>query len=231
MFNLLYKYRFDTFFAIQLAILFGSLLVPADIFEHTVLPVLLKLSMAAGIFLVIRQQHLMVYLIGLLVMAISMFGWTFFQRTQATDGNAAVRIAIYMAFYLPVTFAIIKQVWRAEYVDRTVIIGVMSGYVALGIIAFLMLMAVELHHPGSFSGELLQSDDLRMRADATLYYAYITLLTIGYGEIIPVTPIAQKVAILTGLMGQFYLVIITAVIVGKYVQHQGDGNGGGPNLD
>ena len=230
MYGLLHKYRFDIFFGFQLAILFGSLLVPVDIFEETVLPMLLKLNMLAGILLVSRQKHLAVFLMVLLGLALSTFGMSFFQRATADNTNAALRIAIYMSFYLPVTVAIIKQVWRAEFVDRTVIIGVMSGYVSLGIISFLLLMAVELHHPGSFSGELLQSNDLRMRADATLYYAYITLLTIGYGEIIPVTPIAQKVAILTGLMGQFYLVIITAVIVGKYVMHQGD-NDQGPTLD
>jgi hypothetical protein len=42
-------------------------------------------------------------------------------------------------------------------------------------------------------------------------------LTIGYGEIVPATPVAQKAAILTGLMGQFYLVIVTAIVVGKYL--------------
>ena len=56
-------------------------------------------------------------------------------------------------------------------------------------------------------------------SEALLYYAYITLLTIGYGEIIPAIPIAQKAAMLVGLMGQFYLVILTAGVVEKYIRH------------
>ncbi|MEM6816304.1 MAG: ion channel, partial [Bacteroidota bacterium] len=56
-------------------------------------------------------------------------------------------------------------------------------------------------------------------SEAILYYSYITLLTIGYGEIVPAIPIAQKAAILVGLVGQFYLVIITAVVVEKYIAH------------
>jgi hypothetical protein len=44
-------------------------------------------------------------------------------------------------------------------------------------------------------------------------------MTIGYGEILPATATAQKAAILVGLMGQFYLVIITAVVVGKYMKY------------
>ncbi|WP_101449582.1 ion channel [Aquimarina sp. MAR_2010_214] len=50
-----------------------------------------------------------------------------------------------------------------------------------------------------------------------MYYSYITLMTIGYGEIIPVTSLSQKAAILVGMMGQFYLVILTAIVVGKYI--------------
>lgn len=41
----------------------------------------------------------------------------------------------------------------------------------------------------------------------------------GYGEITPATEIAQKAAILTGLMGQFYIVVLTAVVVEKYIAH------------
>jgi hypothetical protein len=42
-------------------------------------------------------------------------------------------------------------------------------------------------------------------------------MTIGYGDIVPVKPLAQKAAVLIGLLGQFYLVILTAVVVGKYI--------------
>ena len=50
-----------------------------------------------------------------------------------------------------------------------------------------------------------------------MYYSYITLLTIGYGDILPVSALAHKAAILIGLMGQIYLVVITAIVVGKYI--------------
>ncbi|MCK8520789.1 potassium channel family protein [Aquimarina sp. D1M17] len=95
----------------------------------------------------------------------------------------------------------------------------MSGYISLGFLAFFLFMTIELLHPGSFSGSLLATNNDVERFDSILYYAYITLLTIGYGEIVPVTPVAQKAAILVGLIGQFYLVIVTAVIVEKYIVH------------
>jgi len=80
-------------------------------------------------------------------------------------------------------------------------------------------MSIELINPGAFSGPLMETNDIVLKSDGILYYAYITLLTIGYGEIVPTIPIAQKAAVLVGLVGQFYLVIITAVIVEKYIKH------------
>ena len=94
----------------------------------------------------------------------------------------------------------------------------MSGYISLGLIGFFIFMSTELWQPNSFSGAILNTSDFNVRVDGIMYYAYITLLTIGYGEIIPVTIAAQKAAILVGLAGQFYMVIITAVVLEKYVR-------------
>ena len=45
-------------------------------------------------------------------------------------------------------------------------------------------------------------------------------MTIGYGDIIPDTSLAQKASILIGMVGQFYLMIITAIVVGKYINQK-----------
>jgi len=222
MFESLYRHRFAIFFIAQLVVLFGALFCEPGVFEEAVLPILLKFNIAAGILLISRNKPLMWMTIGLFVLALFIFGASLFQRGM--QDNIPLRLTIYTAFYIIITYQIIKQVWKAKEVDETVIIGVMSGYMSLGFLAFFMLMAIELHHPGSFSGALLQTESVTMRGDALMYYAYITLLTIGYGEIIPVTQVAQKAAILTGLIGQFYMVIITAIVVGKYLQHSGRSN-------
>ena len=45
-------------------------------------------------------------------------------------------------------------------------------------------------------------------------------MTIGYGEIVPLTTMARKASIFIGLMGQIYSVILTAIIVGKYISQR-----------
>ncbi len=50
-----------------------------------------------------------------------------------------------------------------------------------------------------------------------MYFSYITMLTIGYGDIYPLGHLAQKATVLIGLIGQVYIVILTAIMIAKYV--------------
>ena len=214
----LYKYRFEIFLTTQLAVLFGSLFFPIEFYENVLLPILYLLNLVAGILMISKRKSLMYFFIGLFIITAFIFGSDMVSRSRG-NGYILIRLSIYFIFHIIVTWNIIKQVWQAKRVTKNVVIGLMSGYISLGFLAFFLFMSIELMTPNSFQGVLMESQDFAMRSDNILYYAYITLLTIGYGEIVPATAIAQKAAILVGLVGQFYLVIITAVVVEKYIKH------------
>ena len=141
--------------------------------------------------------------------------------SQAASENIdyqVIRFVLLSFFYTLVTIEIIIQVWKAREVTKNVIFGVMGGYVSLGLIGFFLLLGIHMAEPDSFRGlQGIQGEGL---IENLLYYAYITLMTIGYGDIVPVKPLAQKAAVFIGLLGQFYLVIITATVVGKYIGGQ-----------
>ncbi len=157
-------------------------------------------------------------------MTILFFATAFTSGFAMFDTNISnlnlLRFAFYFLFYVIITFEIIKQVWFITDVGKDLIMGVISGYICLGLVGFFIFMAVEILHPGSFHSSLFaDSYTINQKSDSLLYYSYITLLTIGYGEIVPITTAAQKAAIFLGLVGQFYLVILTAVTVGKYINY------------
>ncbi|MDT0605966.1 ion channel [Croceitalea rosinachiae] len=214
----LYKHRFEIFLATQLMILFGSLFFPPAFFEYIMLPFLYLVSIGAGVLMISKRKRLMWFFIALFMGASVMFGSSMISRTENTE-NILTRLLIYFVFHIIVTYNIIQQVWKSKRVTKNVIIGLMSGYISLGFLAFFLFMSIELLYPGAFQGVLMESEELILKVDSIMYYAYITLLTIGYGEIVPTIPIAQKAAILVGLIGQFYMVIITAVVVEKYIAH------------
>jgi len=208
----LYPYRFEIFLFSQIAILFGSLIVPSILFESVLSPILFLVNLIAGIILISEKKKLMWFLVILLLISTFIFGSYLFENRNERLLNF-VKMASYFLFYVIVAFEIIKQVWKAKVVNRNVIFGLISGYITLGLIGFFICISIEMAYPISFSGLL---SDISL-TENLMYYSYITLLTIGYGDILPVTPLAQKAAILIGLIGQMYLVVLTAIVVGKYI--------------
>ncbi|MFA8343493.1 MAG: ion channel [Rhodothermaceae bacterium] len=98
--------------------------------------------------------------------------------------------------------------------------GLVSGYISIGLIGFFTCLSVELGHQNSVSNLYIADTLVNGVTDRLMYFSYITLMTIGYGDIYPLTAIAQKATMFISLAGQFYLVIITAIVVGKYVNQK-----------
>lgn len=220
-FKFLHNNRFELFIATQVFILFGSLLFPIEFFGNHLLPILFLINLIAGIILISKKKAVMWFFILLFIFLSVEFGTSQLSENGREEPKL-MRLLVYFVFHIVVTFHIINQVWKAKMVNSKVIIGLMSGYISMGFLAFFLFLTIEIMSPGSFSGGNIASNSLDTRADELMYYAYITLLTIGYGEIIPVTPTAQKAAVLVGLAGQFYLVIITAIVVGKFISQGKD---------
>jgi len=209
--------KFEIFLSALCLNLFGSLVFGEVLFTTYIFPISLLVTIIAGINL-ISIKRIKITFSMLFGLSICTLGYSMF---YSEDSDILyVRFGLYFLFYVVVTYEIIKQILKAKTVNKNVIMGVISGYICLGLVGFFILIAVELANPGSFTGDLLVGNSLDQNTDNLLYYSYITLMTIGYGEIIPVTAIAQKSAILIGLLGQFYIVIVTALVVGKYISHR-----------
>ena len=87
----------------------------------------------------------------------------------------------------------------------------------MGIIWTLLYSAVDTAFPGSFSSPAAQKRPSRCRRPdrGTLgYYSFITLATVGYGDVTPTTPLARTLAWIEAVTGQFYLAILVAGLVG-----------------
>lgn len=214
MLNKLYPHRFELFFISLIAILFGSVFFPGLIFEKIVQPIFIIINVLSGIVMISKTKRLK-RLFLLIVTLLCFFFVTILTTNAEVELFEYMRLAIYSLFYVIFTYVLIKQVWRAKLISKNVIIGLMSGYICIGLVCFFNFLAIEMLKPNSFSG--INSNSTVDVVNSLLYYSYITLLTIGYGEITPITVVAQKASILTGLLGQFYVVILTSVIIGKYI--------------
>ncbi len=215
------KYRFEVYLLTACMVLFGSLLIPEPAFDRWVSPLTLNLNLAAGFVLISTRRKAFWSYAALFAFGLLLYLARLLYREDPGGGLQLVRLVFFSGFYTLVTVEIILQVWRAKEVNHNVIFGLISGYVSLGLVAFFLVLGIEAAQPGSFSG-LPANRTSGALSETLLYYAYITLMTIGYGDIVPLTPVARKAAMLIGLAGQFYLVIITAVVVEKYIAARKD---------
>jgi hypothetical protein len=128
--------------------------------------------------------------------------------------------------------AILHHIVREERVTVDTILGGISVYLLIGIFFFQVYSALELYAPGSF---LAGGQPIPAPGSAEfeggyivdfIYYSYVTLTTLGFGDIIPISPAARMAAALEAIIGQLYLTILIGVLVGVHIAQ---GSPGGPS--
>jgi voltage-gated potassium channel len=131
--------------------------------------------------------------------------------------SVAIEISLYviiMLFSITSTVIAGKHVFSAAAVDRNIVYGAACIYLLMGLIWALFYRLIFQYIPGSFNG--LQSSDM----DNFLYYSFVTLAGLGYGDITPLAPLARTFAYLEVIAGQMYIAIMLAGIVGLYLSRR-----------
>jgi hypothetical protein len=89
--------------------------------------------------------------------------------------------------------------------------GGVAAYLLLGVLWAYAYALVALLHAGAFSGPVNPADGAR----GFFYFSFVTLSTMGYGDVLPVHPAARSLAMLEGVTGSLYLAILIARLVSQ----------------
>lgn len=93
------------------------------------------------------------------------------------------------------------------------IMGALCVYLLLGTLWSLLYGFTEFFLPQAFD---YGGDQPKDAAAQFLYYSFVTLTTLGYGDVTPVHPIARTLSYLEAVIGQLYLAVLVASLVGRY---------------
>lgn len=132
-------------------------------------------------------------------------------------------LLVYLAISLSLFFLVTSTAvaFNSVFFSRLITINQMVGasciYLLLGIIWAILYSNLYFFSPGSFSGLEYHGG---LHFSEFMYYSYVTLTTLGFGDIIPLSPFAKTLSYTQAITGQLYLTIMVAGLVGKAINHR-----------
>jgi voltage-gated potassium channel len=122
-------------------------------------------------------------------------------------------------FFLTVGIIILTNIMlHINNVTAEMIYGAINVYLLVGLAFAFMLALVEFIQPGSIIGlESLSMDDQGIMP--FVYFSFVTMTTLGYGDLSPVTGPAATIVYIEAIFGQLFIAIMIARLVGLYVAH------------
>lgn len=129
-------------------------------------------------------------------------------KVVGIDSGRFVATSFSAALTLGVIIRIFTHVAKAPLINGRVVMNAVTVYLMLGLFFAYVFMALSV-----ISDETFFSQGPDQPTSVFLYFSYITLATIGYGDFTPAHTIGRFVAVAEGLMGQLYLVTVLALIV------------------
>jgi hypothetical protein len=120
-------------------------------------------------------------------------------------------------FFTYTTVLIFSRVLKDKKVTSDTLYGAICVYILIGVTwSFFYVLIVTNSHDAFYINPVNNLDNILNWRDLS-YYSFVTLTTLGYGDITPVAPIARSMAFLEAILGQVYLTIIIARLVGLYI--------------
>ena len=177
---------------------------------HLLINIFFSIVLITGLYAISekRRRFYVILLLAVLAFVCSWAGDLLRSKTMETISE----IAGFLFFFFTVA-AILAYLFRENEVTADVIIGSVCAYFLLGLMWAFIYPLLEAAQPGSF---VHGSESLTTTGDF-IYFSFVTLTTLGYGDMLPITNKAKSLAVMEAITGQLYVAIIIARLVGIYI--------------
>jgi hypothetical protein len=125
----------------------------------------------------------------------------------------------------------LKRTLRPGRVTVYRVMGGIAGYLLIGFTWAFAYQLVVVLAPAAIHFGYPAAADLSSQPNDLLYFSFITLTTVGYGDVRPIHPVVRSIAVAEALVGQLYLAILIASLVGMALQTRSVREDVGPPLD
>lgn len=198
-------------------IIFAHSFIKLIAFDHLVLDTLLSLLVVSGLTSLNFNKKKFIRLSYFGLTSI-LFTWVnFFVDTLVTNFIAFVILVFFMIY---ITFSMILYVARTKEITAVLVLNAINSYLLIGLIGsflFILTDVVYKYFLDISNGTINFGYTNNPLFFDYIYYSFITLTTVGYGEVTPAVPLTRSIAMFVSLAGQLYLTILVAMLVGKFL--------------
>ena len=178
-----------------------------------IVSVLLSLVLISAVFAVASRRSTLI--IALLLAIPALVGrWINYFRPELVP--PAIFLTAGLVLIAFVVANLLRFVLRAPSVDADVLCASISAYLMLGLIWTMAYWLVDQLTPGAFSFNTTSETKQTMAGFNAFYFSFITLSTVGYGDITPVSKVARMLAATEAITGLLYVAVLIARLVGLY---------------
>jgi hypothetical protein len=127
-----------------------------------------------------------------------------------------------VCFFIYITLNMIKHIAQSKNVNSIIILNAINSYLLMGIIGSFLFAITELvhHYILGYTTRAIQfATGSGNEFHDFIYFSFVTMTTLGYGDILPVSSLAKSVTLLLSISGQLYLTILVATLVGKLLSN------------
>ena len=198
--------------------IFGTTLLPESWYRSSY-SVLVNLILICVIFCLDRSYKIFSSIaVTVLIIILNI---AYFTRGLLMNG---ISDGLNLLFFIFAVYRLLKQVAQSKLVTTKVIVQSVSGYLLLGLVFSMAVARLDFLQPGAFSFPADENGSFQRNFYDHIYFSFITMGTVGYGDLLPKTPFAKSFSTLIGVSGQLYVAIVIAMLIGKFSSSPGQSN-------
>lgn len=210
--------RLPHYSAVDLLIALGLLFVVSPFVEDLpggdlIEAAILTLVMISAVLAVGGRRRVFIVALVLLVPAVAA---KWIDHLHSGIVHPALVPATSVIFFAFVIAHLLRFVVRAPRVDTNVLCAGISGFLMLGLLWMPAYIAIARLNPGAFNVPATQGAPATLDGFSAFYFSFITLCTVGYGDIAPVSNVARMLAVLEAITGLFYMAVLISRLVSVY---------------
>jgi hypothetical protein len=161
-----------------------------------------------------RLVRLVLMPVALLTLVVELGSWVASLPEALVQGMGLLSLLLFLA-------VVLNQTLRSGPITYHRLNGAVAAYLLLGLIFAHAYSLVALARPGAFTGPIMVADGPR----AFFYFSFVTLTTTGFGDVLPVHPVARALVSLEAVTGTLYVAITLARLVSLAVSRAPDERG------